>query len=90
MWAKLCQNTPLVNFSSLFYSLLQYYKEEAVVVVIVWWLDLQLPTQSVPITTNVVASDPTQSIQHYVIKFVSNLLCNRPVIFYGYSAFLHQ
>jgi len=27
------------------------------VVVIVWYLDLQLPVQSVPITTNVVSSD---------------------------------
>jgi hypothetical protein len=28
--------------------------------------------QSVPITTNVVSSNPTQAIQHCVIKFVSN------------------
>ena len=45
----------------------------AVVVVIILWLDLQLPMQSVPITTNVVCSNPTQAIQHYVIKFVSDL-----------------
>jgi len=49
----------------------------AVVVVIVWWLDLQLHVQSVPITTNVVSSNPAYgevySIQHYVIKFVSDL-----------------
>ena len=31
------------------------------VVVIVWWVDLQLPMQSVTIT---------RDIQHYVIKFV--------------------
>ena len=31
-----------------------------VVVVIVRWLDLQLPMQSVPITTNVVSSNPAQ------------------------------
>ena len=31
--------------------------EEAVVVVIVWWLDLQLPMQSVSITTDVVSSN---------------------------------
>jgi hypothetical protein len=41
-------------------------------VVIVWWLD-----QSVPITTEVVSSNPAHgevySIQHYVIKFVSDL-----------------
>jgi hypothetical protein len=31
------------------------------VVVIVWYLDLQLPVQSVPITTNVVSSNPAQA-----------------------------
>jgi hypothetical protein len=40
-------------------------------------LDLQLPVQSVPITTNVVNSNLVHgemySIQHYVIKFVSDL-----------------
>ena len=39
--------------------------------------DLQLPMQSVHITTNVVSSNPTHggvySIQHYVIRFVSEL-----------------
>ena len=46
-------------------------------VVIIWWLDLQLHVQSVPITTKVVSSNPVYgdvySIQHYVIKFVSDL-----------------
>jgi hypothetical protein len=45
--------------------------------VVVWQLDLQLPMQSVPITTIVVSSNPAHggmySIQHYVIKFVSDL-----------------
>jgi hypothetical protein len=40
-------------------------------------LDLQLPVQSVPITTKVVSLNPVHgelfSIQHYVIKFVSDL-----------------
>ena len=49
----------------------------AVVVMIVWQLDLQLPMQSVPITTEVVSSNPVHgelySILHYVIKFVSDL-----------------
>jgi hypothetical protein len=40
------------------------------VVVIVWKLDLQLPMQSVPITTDVVSSNLDQS---EVIKFVSDL-----------------
>jgi hypothetical protein len=47
------------------------------VVVIVWLLNLQLPVQSVPITTKVVSSNPAHgevySIQHYMIKFVSDL-----------------
>ena len=47
----------------------------SVVVVIVWLLDLQLPKQSVHITTKVARSNPAHgevySIQHYVIKFVS-------------------
>ena len=44
---------------------------------IVWKLDLQLPMQSVHITTNVVSSNPAHvgvySIQHYAIKFDSDL-----------------
>ena len=51
--------------------------QEAVVVVIVWQLDLQLPVQSVPITIQVASLNPIHgkvySIQHYVIKFVSDL-----------------
>ena len=48
--------------------------------------------QSVPITTNVVSSNPAHgkvySIQHYVIKFVRDL---RQVDgFSKYSVFLHQ
>ena len=40
-------------------------------------MDLQLPVQSVPITTNVVSSNPSHgkvySMQHLMIKFVSVL-----------------
>ena len=46
-------------------------------VVIVCKFNLQLPVQSVPITTKVVSLNPVHgkvySIQHYVIMFVSNL-----------------
>jgi len=46
-------------------------------VVIVWWFDLQTPVQSVPSTTKVMsfnlAHGEVNSIQHYVIKFVSYL-----------------
>jgi hypothetical protein len=47
-----------------------------------------LPMQSVPITTNVVSSNPTQAIQHYKIKFVSDL--RQVGGFVVYSGFLHQ
>jgi hypothetical protein len=44
---------------------------------IAWKLDLQLPMQSVLITTKVVRSNPVHgevySIQHYVIRVVSDL-----------------
>ena len=49
----------------------------SLIVVIVWYLDLQLHVQSVPITTKVISSNPVHgevySIEHYVIKFVSDL-----------------
>ena len=42
-----------------------------------YFVDLQLPVQSVPITTKVVSSNPVHGevylIQYYVIKFVSDL-----------------
>jgi hypothetical protein len=40
------------------------------------------------ITTNVASSNPAQAIQHYVIKFVSDL--RHVGGFSGYSGFLHQ
>jgi hypothetical protein len=46
-------------------------------ILVVWYLDLQLPVQAVPITTKVVSLNPVHgevySIQHYVIKFVSDM-----------------
>ena len=48
-----------------------------VVVIILWLLDLQLPVKSVPITATVVSLNlvhgKVYSVQHYVIKFVSDL-----------------
>ena len=64
----------------------------AAMVVILWQLDLQLPVQSVPITNKAVNVIPTHGemylIQHYVIKFVSDLqqVCG----YLWYSGFLHQ
>ena len=55
----------------------------AVMVDIVWKLDLQLPMQSVPISTKVVSSNPTHgqvySIQHYLISL--SMTCHRLVVF---------
>jgi hypothetical protein len=52
-------------------------------------VDLQLPMQSVPFTTKVVSSNPVHgelySIQHYVIKFISDLWQVG-----GFLRFLHQ
>ena len=47
----------------------------AVVAVIVWQVNLQLPMQSVPITTDVVEFEflSGRGVQHYLIKFVSDL-----------------
>ena len=57
---------------------------------VVWLLDLQLPLQSVSITTKVVSSKPAHgevhSIKHNVIQFVSD----RSVFFSKYSGFLYQ
>ena len=54
-----------------------YVKLFAGAVMIVWWLDLQLPVQSVSITTKVVSSKPVHgtvsSIQYYVTRFISDL-----------------
>jgi hypothetical protein len=51
--------------------------KRGVVVVIVWLFDLQLPVQSMSITTKVVSSNfvhgEVYSIRHYVIKFVIDI-----------------
>jgi hypothetical protein len=52
----------LSDYSVLFVKA-SYIKAGSVVAVveIVWWLDLQLPMHSVPITTNGVSSNSTQA-----------------------------
>jgi hypothetical protein len=59
------------NPTKIWYSVDRCHGRDCMVV------DLQLPMQSVPITTKAVSSDPVNgevySIQHYVIKFVSDL-----------------
>jgi hypothetical protein len=67
---------PLLKYvESLEQDLHFYWFRGVVVVVMVWYLDLQLPMQSVPITTNVVSSNPTQARYtryNIVIKNVSS------------------
>ena len=50
-------------------------------------MDLQIPVQSLSITTKVVSSNPADGevylIQHYVIKL--SVTCDRSVVFSGYS-----
>jgi hypothetical protein len=48
------------------------FVQGAIVVEIVWLLNLQLPMQSVPITTKIVNSNPVHG-EVYSIKFVSDL-----------------
>ena len=56
------------------YSVMLSIDLGTIVVVIVWELDLQLPMQSVLITTDVVSSNLDQDeVYIYVIKFVSDL-----------------
>jgi hypothetical protein len=71
---------------------ISFHSESKSLGVIVWLLDLQLHEQSVSITTKVVSSNlvhgKVYSIQHYVIKFVSDL---REVGgFLRILSFLHQ
>ena len=60
-------------------------RSKVVVVVIVWQLDLQLPMQSMSITTKVVSSNHAHSevysIQHYVIDL--SVTCGRHVIYFN-------
>ena len=59
----------VLYFSSKYWPSSVQQLKGVVVVVSVWWLDLQLPMQSVPITTKAVSSNPVHdevySIQHY-------------------------
>ena len=58
-------------------NLLKHVEAVVVMIMIIWQLDLQLSVQAVPIITKVVSSNPVHgevcSIQHYMIKFVSDL-----------------
>ena len=51
-----------------YFIIMNHNKIGAVVVVIVWQLDLQLPVQSVPITTQVVSSNPVHGQVYLIIS----------------------
>jgi hypothetical protein len=50
---------------------------------------LQLPVQSVPITTKVVSLNPVH-VKVYLIQHCLSVTCDRSVVFSAYSSFLHQ
>jgi hypothetical protein len=58
-------------------------------VVVVWVLDLQLPMQSVSITTKVVSSNPDQGEVYNIMWWSLSVTCDRSVVFSGSSVFLH-
>ena len=66
--------------------------EGSIVSVIVWWLDLQLPAQSVPISTKVVSSNLAEArcTRYNNMLWSLSVICDRSVVFSGYSGFLHQ
>jgi hypothetical protein len=56
-----CCSMKCFHFNFWVQALFSYFKIiRAVVIVIIWYLDLQLPMQSVPITINVVSLNPAQ------------------------------
>ena len=55
-------NNSITIFYISFVLILDFLPQQgAIVVVIIWLLDLYLPMQSVPITTNVLSSNPAQA-----------------------------
>ena len=73
MAAMLHSNISLACIKYMYIIQLWPFEKGIDVVVIVCWLDLQLPIQSVPITTNVVSLNPQARCTRYiyVIKFGS-------------------
>jgi len=51
--------------------------------VIVWWLDLQLPMQSVPITTDIVSSNLNQGKVYNIMWSSLSVACDSPWVSLG-------
>ena len=51
----------------------------------------QLIVQSAPVNTNIVSSNPAQTmcISYNIMWYSLSVTCDRSVVFFGYSAFLH-
>ena len=49
------------------HAVVSYFEWGVVVTVIVWYLDLQLPMQSVPITTDVMSSNLDQGEMYKIV-----------------------
>ena len=57
---------------------------------IVWYLDLQLPMQSEPITTEVVGSNLDQGEVYNIMWSSLWVTCDSPDVFSGSFRFVHQ
>ena len=84
------QDPLLLNYIRKTEKMFSYIKRVMVVIVIVWYLDLQLTMRSVPITTNVVGSDPAHGEVYNIMWWSLSVTCDRSVVFSGHSGFLHQ
>jgi len=57
---------------------------------IVWLLDLQLPMQSVTITTDAVSSNLDQGEVYNIMWESLSATCDKSIVFSGFSGFFHQ
>ena len=62
----------------------------AVVPVIVCYLDLQLPMQSMPITTDIVSLNLDQGEVYNIMWQSLSVICDSSVVFSWSSSFLHK
>ena len=56
---------------------------------IVWSLDLQLPMQSVTITTDAVSSNLDQAEVYNIMCESLSATCDKSIVFFGSSGFFH-
>ena len=77
-------------FNCIYKYLWNHKRRGAVLVVIVWYLDLQLPMQSVPITTDIASLNLDQDEVYNIMWWSLSVTGDRSVVFSGSSGFTHQ